>query len=73
MKRYRDARGRFTKRPSVRKQVRVRRRRQFSPEEESILDDVRKSYRGERVLPAGTEFELTATTHGGSPKKRGKR
>jgi hypothetical protein len=84
---YRDARGRFISRADYAKllrrqqQQRARRkarrpdrdraRRRRRAEEESILDDVRKEMR-ERRLPAGTEFELTATTRGGSPRRKKK-
>lgn len=44
-------------------------RRRFTEDEERLLDDLRQSVR-DRVFAAGTEFELTATTKGGTPRRR---
>lgn len=79
---YRDPRtGRFISRAEWERQRATRRpqrvrakglprfRRAFTVEEESILDDVRLTLRG-TVFAAGTEFELTATTKGGTPRRR---
>lgn len=75
---YRDARGRFTTkakflRAAIRKAVArpklaPKARPRYTREEERLLADLRKPLRG-RVLPAGTEFEFTATTMGGTPDR----
>jgi hypothetical protein len=76
---YRDARGRFTTKPkAIRRAIGKAERRptlpprarpRYTREEESLLADLRKDLRG-TLLPAGTEFELTATTKGGTPRRR---
>lgn len=73
---YRDKRGRFVSKVTwlrlaaakARKPA-PRRGRRFTREEEHLLDDIRRPLRG-KLLPAGTEFELTATTRGETPKRR---
>lgn len=69
---YRDAKGRFQSKAEWTRQRRQVRRRltgrprkgRYSAEEESVLDDVRRSLRVDQH-PKGTEFELTIT-YGGS-------
>lgn len=61
---YRDERGRFISREQYHS-----RRGRFTREEETILDDVRRSMRGKGPQARGVEYELTATTKGGTPRR----
>lgn len=61
--RYRDAKGRF-----ISKAEYDALRKQFSADEEALLDEMRQALRG-KVVGVGAEFELTATTGGGTPRR----
>ena len=68
---YRDAWGRFISRAKAialaakKSKAPVRR---YTKTERGLLKDVRRDIRRD-VLPAGTEYELTATTRGGTPDR----
>lgn len=62
--RYRDAKGRF-----ISKAQYDAMRGRFTVEQEEILDEMRQSLRGSGVGRAA-EFEWTATTKGGTPRRR---